>query len=163
MLLRSLWKMQDFMFCENKPMSFHPLPYSLCTIELTCVISWWCPHIGRHFHCRSHSSWFGFISFFFAWGCDDNYGLGEGWFLLGLVPSRHVSPFSCGSFWVFSLVGGWVFSSMCQHDVRSKGCWKPSFFKFTHLLQAKGVSDVITCACDLYFETCCSSRWVLLG
>ncbi len=35
MFLQPLQEMRDFMSHKNGPMSFHPLPYSLCVIELT--------------------------------------------------------------------------------------------------------------------------------
>jgi hypothetical protein len=52
---------------------------------------------------------------------------------------------------------------MCQHEMGSKGCWKPSFLNFTQILQAKGVTDVITCACDLYYVISILRRVVAIG
>jgi hypothetical protein len=41
---------------------------------------------------------------------------------------------SCRGFQVLTSMDRRVFSSMCQHDVRSEGHQKPSSFNFAHIL-----------------------------
>ncbi len=134
MFLWSLQKMRDFMFHNNKPISFHYLPYNLHVLTQHCFISWWCWHIGRYCHRRLYLSWFDFTGCSFWWGCDDNCDLGERWSLSWSIPNGHVSLSNCGSFWMFTLIGGWIFSSMCQHGVGSKRHSRNSSFNFMHIL-----------------------------
>jgi hypothetical protein len=41
---------------------------------------------------------------------------------------------------MFTLIGGQLLSSMCQHGVASKGLQRSSFFDYMFILWAKGVS-----------------------
>ncbi len=58
---------------------------------------------------------------------------------------------------MFTLVGGQVFSSMCQHGMRKEGHWRP-FFCLVRILQGEGVKGGTTSPCNLYYETSCCSR-----
>lgn len=67
-------------------MKVDPCPFALCHVIFTfsswhCVISQWCSHVNKHCHCQSHSSWFGFKSHYFLWGCCDSHSSNEGQFL----------------------------------------------------------------------------------
>jgi hypothetical protein len=85
------------------------------------VINRWCPRVDRRCHHWPYLSWFDFAGCFFSWGCCNNHDSSKGWSLLQLVPNEHVFSSSYKSFWMFTLVGGWVFSSMCQHGLGYKG------------------------------------------
>jgi hypothetical protein len=39
---------------------------------------------------------------FFLWGCNDNYGLGEGWSSLQSIPNGHVFPSNDRGFQMFT-------------------------------------------------------------
>ncbi len=56
----------------------------------------------------------------FLVGCYNSHNSSEGWFLLQLVLNRHIFPSIYKSFWMFTPKVKRVFSSMCQHGVRSK-------------------------------------------
>jgi hypothetical protein len=82
------------------------------------AINQWLLHIGRHHY---HSSWFGFISYFFSWHCYDNYNLSKRWSLSQFVRNKHVCPSNCRDFQMFTPIGEWIFSLMCQHAWGVKG------------------------------------------
>ncbi len=88
--------LQLFFFCEIRPMSFCPLPYSLYVIMLTLSFDGVCTLVNLSL--LTHSSWFSFMGCSFSWGCYDSRGLGKWWFLLRLVPNGHVSPYSVKGF-----------------------------------------------------------------
>jgi len=100
-------------------MSFRPLSYNICVVKLTLCYQLM---VSAHSQMLSLSTTLiGFTGCYFSWGCGDSCGSGKGWSLLRLVPNEHVFPSSCGGFWMFTLVGGQVPSSMCQHGMGSEG------------------------------------------
>ncbi len=101
------------------------------------VISWWHSHIGECYHHQPHLSGFGFKACYFLWDYNDDCDSGKEWYLLWSIPSKHVFPSNCGGFQMSTLIGGWVFSLMCQHGVGSKGHWRSSFFSFEHIFIGK--------------------------
>jgi hypothetical protein len=63
----------------------------------------------------------------FSWGCCENHGLSETYFLSQSIFDIHVSPFSYKGFLMFILASGWVFSSMNPHGMGNEGHWKRLF------------------------------------
>jgi hypothetical protein len=70
-----------------------------------------------------------------------------------------ISSFSHRGLWVFALTCQWFFSLMCQHGMKHEGLWRPSYFGFTFILQAKNVDGIVTNTCGLYFEACYYCKW----
>jgi hypothetical protein len=106
---------------KKNPCHFAPCPIVFASSNRHCVISRWCSHIGECYHRQPHLNWFGFKSCYFLWGYGDNCDSCKRWYLSWLVHTKHVFPSSCGGFQMSTLTSGWVFSSMCQHGVGSKG------------------------------------------
>lgn len=103
-----------------------PCPFAPCLIVFVssswhCIINQWCSHISRRCHCWPHSSWFGFTSYYFLWGCDNSCESSKGWSLLKSIPSGHIFPSSCESFWIFTLAGKSFFHQFVNMVWEMKG------------------------------------------
>ncbi len=120
-------KMRNFMFYKSKPISFRSLPYGFRDVKSTLcyqlTLSLPTPLELILFH-----------GLLFSWGCYDNHHSSEKWSLLQSIFDGHIFPSNCRGFWMFTPKDGQVFSSMCQHGVRSKRDCKPSFLNFAHIL-----------------------------
>jgi hypothetical protein len=119
------------MFHENRPMSFCSLSYNFHVIKLTL-----CYHlmVSTTLYRQPHSNRFGFMGYFFSWGCNDSCaqtkdGLYYDWF-----PMDVFLPYNYNIFHIFTLTSGHIFSLMCQHNMKNERHWKLSFFTFMQKL-----------------------------
>jgi hypothetical protein len=135
LISRPLWKMPDFIFHENKPMSFHPLFYSLHPIKSTL-----CYH-SMAFACwQTFSSltpleliWFHWLLFLMGllqwlqlYQKDDFY--------CNRLVTNIIFPSSYRGFQMFTPISKHVSSLMCQHGMKNERQWKLSSFSFMLIL-----------------------------
>jgi hypothetical protein len=121
-------------FMKVDPCPLAPYLMIFASIIQHYVINQWCLHISRCCHHQHHSNWFSVVIYSFLWDWDNNCSSGEGWSLSWLVLGGHVFPSSYKGLWMSTPTHRRVFSSMCQHGVRSEGHWRPSSLSFARIL-----------------------------
>ncbi len=121
MLLQPLREMQVFMCCNSRLIFFHPSPYNLRIVESTLCFQLMVSTRWQTLSLPTPLELIWFRGLFFLWGCYKRVIVqGENDFYHDQFFGGHVFPSSCRGFQVFTLVGGRVSSSMCQHVMGNK-------------------------------------------
>jgi hypothetical protein len=100
-------------FVRTNSCPFIVFPSNFLSMNWHCVICKWHAHFDRCCHCWLHSNWFGSMCCFIS---QSNYNIGslsKGRILPWSIINR-CDFFPCHkSFWLFTSISEWFFSSMC--------------------------------------------------
>jgi hypothetical protein len=117
------------------PLTFS-LHYALDIIAMSgyCAYNKWYSHFGRCGHCWLDLCRSCFMSHLFPGNGYDDCSLSKGCVILQPTPWRSFHPSSNRNIWVFTPIGEWLPSSLCQHGMVSKGLEWSSSFDYTFIL-----------------------------
>lgn len=94
--------MRNFMSHESRPMSFYSLPYNFHIFESTLCYQLMVFTCWQMLSLSTPFKLIWFMGYSFSRNCCDTCDSNEGWSLSQLVLDKHVSPFCCRGFGMFT-------------------------------------------------------------